>query len=297
MACDALSQAQTKTPFSFRFWLTRAIESFLRGGTCYADQMFLIKRGIVEDTLQNILAINFTRPKEVLQSCFDMLGELIKFNSQGFTILSGQLAGADKFNMLIRMVNQSLVDSNMFLRSIFLSIEFFENNAETLDQAAAASNQILAHFSSFDRRVNLLCKMINIINLHNLSQENVSCLNTALVLLMLANRRQKLPQYLKAIQMRSIQLQTGGVSSDESVDLLANFKDLLVFWMGHYLQKDKDCVGLEQNSRIEFTYWRHTVDLLLDSDSKNKCSLDFYMCSESDSFEKKPPRIDEYRCD
>jgi Trpc4-associated protein len=79
-----------------RFWLTRAIESFLRGGTSYADQMFLISRGIVEDTLQNILAINFNRPKEVLQSCFDMLGELIKFNTNGFDILNNQLNDLDK---------------------------------------------------------------------------------------------------------------------------------------------------------------------------------------------------------
>jgi hypothetical protein len=34
--------------------------------------------------------------------------------------------------MLLRMINQSLVDSNMFLRSIFLSIEFFENNQTVL---------------------------------------------------------------------------------------------------------------------------------------------------------------------
>ena len=68
----------------------------MRGGTSYADQLFLIKRGIVEDTLQNVLAINFTRPKEVLQSCFDMLGELIKFNDIGFNILNGELVDDDK---------------------------------------------------------------------------------------------------------------------------------------------------------------------------------------------------------
>lgn len=91
-------QVIKQEPFSasFRFWLTRAIESFLRGGSSYADQLFLINRGIVEDTLQNILAINFTRPKEVLQSCFDMLGELVKFNSLGFEILDKQLVEPEK---------------------------------------------------------------------------------------------------------------------------------------------------------------------------------------------------------
>ena len=68
----------------------------MRGGTSYADQLFLIKRGIVEDTLQNVLAINFTRPKEVLQSCFDMLGELIKFNDIGFNILNAELVDDEK---------------------------------------------------------------------------------------------------------------------------------------------------------------------------------------------------------
>jgi Trpc4-associated protein len=82
--------------FDLRFWLIRAIESFLRGNTSYADQLFLIKRGIVEDTVQNILAINFTRPKEVLQSCFDMLGELVKFNTDGFDILNKELVDNEK---------------------------------------------------------------------------------------------------------------------------------------------------------------------------------------------------------
>ena len=92
-------ETQVEVKFIFpknRFWLIRAIESFLRGNTSYADQLFLINRGIVEDTVQNILAINFTRPKEVLQSCFDMLGELVKFNSGGFEILHKELFETEK---------------------------------------------------------------------------------------------------------------------------------------------------------------------------------------------------------
>ena len=161
--------------------------------------------------------------------------------------------------------------------------------------------------------------MINTINIHNLSQENVSCLNTTLVLLMLANRRNQLPQFLHAIKAKSIELLVsnaeqmhqsavlGNNSSDTPrtsssltgppvtvinlnpnqfqpsstpptpVDLLTNFRDLLIFWQSHYLQKDKDCIGLEQNSRIEFQYWKYTVALLLDSNQKNQCSLSFYM--------------------
>lgn len=35
-----------------RFWQARAVESFLRGATSYADQMFLLKRGLLEVNLQ-----------------------------------------------------------------------------------------------------------------------------------------------------------------------------------------------------------------------------------------------------
>ena len=84
--------------------MTRAIESYLRGSTSYADQLFLIKRGIVEDTTQNILEANFGRPKEVLQSCFDMLAELIKFNCEGFKVLNKELK--DKIKVIIEKLKR-----------------------------------------------------------------------------------------------------------------------------------------------------------------------------------------------
>jgi Trpc4-associated protein len=322
-------QVIKQEPFSasFRFWLIRAIESFLRGNTSYADQLFLIKRGIVEDTVQNILAINFTRPKEVLQSCFDMLGELVKFNTDGFDILNKELADTDKFNMLSTMINQSLIDSNMFLRSIFLSIDFFENNSHTLEYTCD-KNKILSHFNLFDRRVLFLCRMISIININNLSQENVSCLNTTLIVLMLANRKRILPKYLLAIKAKSIEMlmsndvfRGNGSSSNSSssssnvtssasssstsptavsppLDIVTNFRDLLIFWQSHYLQKDKDCGGLEQNSRIDFSYWKETVELLLDPNPKNKWSLNFYLQNDFDYMtDSNKNRLDELRSD
>jgi len=260
-------------PFSasFRFWLTRAIESFLRGGTFYADQLFLINRGIVQDTLQNILAINFTRPKEVLQNCFDMLGELIKFNIKGFSVLNGELHGNETFDMFLRMINHSLVDSNMFLRSIFLSIDFFESEASNLI-FKMDDYPLLVHFYDFEKRIKYICRMINIINVQNLSQENVSCLNTTIVVLMLANKKDQMAKYLNAINSKSINM---GLSHE--MNLIANFKDLLQFWQAHYLQKDKDCIGLELNSKIDFKYWRYTVELLLDPDVTNECSLSYYI--------------------
>lgn len=133
---------------------------------------------------------------------------------------------------------------------------------------------------------------------------------------MLANRRNTLPKYLRAIKLKSIEMllasdfihvnrdetrassQAQGSSGSQPVDLISNFKDLLVFWQTHYLQKDKDCAGLEQNSKIEFSYWKKTVELLLDSNHKNECSLNFYLQNDYMNMNNsRKSSIDDYRSD
>lgn len=75
-------------------------------------------------------------------------------------------------------------------------------------------------------------------------------------------------------------------------------RDLLIFWQNHYLQKDKDCLGLEQNSKIDFKYWRHTVELLLNPDSSEPCSLNHYIPqTTNDMIIKKTNKIDDFRSD
>lgn len=139
--------------------------------------------------------------------------------------------------------------------------------------------------------------MINTINTHNLSQENVSCLNTALIVLMLANRRGLMPKFLNAISVKSREMETNlspeaillnsrahhphQQQPQHPINLICNFKDLLVFWQSHYLQKDKDFSGLEQNSKIKFAYWTSTVEMLLSPNSNNPCSLNYYLKNDS----------------
>ena len=65
------------------------------------------------------------RHKEILQSSFDLLGELIKFNIEAFKAFDAILTTDSKFEKFVAMVNKSLVDSNMFIRSLILSLEHF----------------------------------------------------------------------------------------------------------------------------------------------------------------------------
>lgn len=74
-------------------------------------------------------------------------------------------------------------------------------------------------------------------------QENVSCLNTSLVILMLARRKAKLPFYLNALREKEYAEKYPGC-------LLNNFHNLLRFWQRHYLNKDKDSTCLENVSGL-----------------------------------------------
>ena len=77
-----------------------------------------------------------------------------------------------------------------------------------------------------------------------LLQENVSCLNTTLVFLMFANRKNNLQKYLQALKDEK----EGMLDVNGSVSFMTNFRDLLLFWQDHYLHKDKDCSALEKVS-------------------------------------------------
>ena len=68
---------------------------------------------------------NDIRPKEILQSSFDLLGELSKFNVEAFRCFDQVLDTDVKVTRFLRITNRNLVDSNMFIRSLMLSYNYF----------------------------------------------------------------------------------------------------------------------------------------------------------------------------
>ena len=95
-----------------RFWLSRAIEGFLRGAVSPPDQHFLINRGLIKHLFDHIVNSD-TKAKEIIQSSFDLLGELMKFNEAGF----------QEFNNAVENDAQVFVSSSFFdHRSKFLSV-------------------------------------------------------------------------------------------------------------------------------------------------------------------------------
>uniref|UniRef100_A0A665VRK9 Transient receptor potential cation channel, subfamily C, member 4 associated protein a n=1 Tax=Echeneis naucrates TaxID=173247 RepID=A0A665VRK9_ECHNA len=255
---------------SFRFWQARAVESFLRGATSYADQMFLLKRGLLEHILFCIIDSGCTS-RDVLQSYFDLLGELMKFNIDAFKRFNKYVNTPEKFQTFLTQINSSLVDSNMLVRCIVLSLDRFESQTEDVKVVEVLSECcLLSYMARVENRLSFLFRLINIINVQTLTQENVSCLNTSLVILMLARRKAKLPFYLNALREKEYAEKYPGC-------LLNNFHNLLRFWQRHYLNKDKDSTCLENSSCIPFSYWKETVSVLLGSDRTSLCAIASYI--------------------
>ncbi|XP_053552807.1 short transient receptor potential channel 4-associated protein [Bombina bombina] len=267
-----LLQVMKKEPAesSFRFWQARAVESFLRGVTSYADQMFLLKRGLLEHILYCIVDSE-CKSRDVLQSYFDLLGELMKFNIDAFKRFNKYVNTEEKFQIFLNQINSSLVDSNMLVRCIALSLDRFESLSDDIKVAEVLSEcRLLSYMTQVSARMSFLFRLINIIHVQTLTQENVSCLNTSLVILILARRKGRLPCYLHTIRdMEYLEKYPGFI--------LNNFHSLLRFWQQHYLNKDKDSTCLENSSCINFSYWKETVSVLLSPDRTSPCAIVSYI--------------------
>lgn len=263
---ETLIQCPTTAPL--RFWLSRAIEGFLRGRASVGDQLFLIKRGLLEHLVDHITSEEL-KPKEILQSSFDLLGELMKFNP--FAFKRFDLGISDKqFEKFVSILSANVVDSNMLIRCLVLSQEHFMSD-RFYSGFATGSSKLGTLISNWEQMIFLLYKLINSITVGTLTQENVSCLNTTLVFLMFAHRHGRLPAYLMAfVKEENIQKNPGFI--------LTNLRLLLEFWKTHYLRRGKDCSALEQSSCISFDHWKQVVDILL-SDSSSTTSVLHYLPS------------------
>jgi len=117
----------TNDLFLNRFWLCRAVESWLRSSSQFgvADQLFVIQRGLLQhivnvlletesaagigesaqqQRLHNIAGGNTGPPREVAQSSFDLLGEMIRFNMEACRQLDCLLTSEAKVNFIQNLV-------------------------------------------------------------------------------------------------------------------------------------------------------------------------------------------------
>lgn len=145
-----ISRVLVSEPFDsvYRFWLSSCVEGFLRG-TGPAEQGFVAREaGLLRHLVRHITgqapspsgsSSSSSAPSPVssvsnLQTSFDLLGELVRYNPRVVEQLEalllegdmdregegGQGRGTDRF---LGVVLSNLVDSNVFLRSLVLTVE------------------------------------------------------------------------------------------------------------------------------------------------------------------------------
>jgi len=105
----------------YRFWLASCVESYLRGSSS-VEQVFVAKTGLVEHLIEDITSQRLHCAGS-LQTSFDLLGELCKGNIEVLRLLVGYLDNEEKFRKLMSVAASNLVDSNVFIRSLLLSLE------------------------------------------------------------------------------------------------------------------------------------------------------------------------------
>lgn len=104
----------------YRFWLASCVESYLRG-SCVQEQLFVAQSGLLLNLLEHVTSERIHCAGS-LQTSFDLLGEICKGNIQVLRLLLSKLDG-DTFHKLMSVATSNLVDSNVFIRALILSIE------------------------------------------------------------------------------------------------------------------------------------------------------------------------------
>jgi len=312
-----------KPESTFKIGLTSCIEAYLRGAS-RIEQTLLASRGLLEFLLKSItnsmktFDVNDENQQEnddssvnrivygstMLQTSFDMLGELCKFNRTVFKMMNEILKkDEDLKKSLLECISMNLIDSNVFLRALFLSLErFYMEDLDTKYNGKQQENVLRWNDESEDefQRKSCCeencdgelydfgeCEMWNMIEVNRtrflsdlmccvksdeVNQENICCLNTALVILIFAEARSDLDELLD--ECRDIahaasvldhtienELSYDGIVNVRSVQM-ENFKELLDFWCDYYRYRGLDVLSLESSSMIPFREWLRVVDIV-----------------------------------
>ncbi len=128
-----------KSDSTYRFWLSACLENFLRGSGRMA-QYFVVKSGALAPTVRHIISGCNDDNHSTMQTSFDLLGEIIKANKNILEYMESVLSN-DEFREFMVVVMDNLVESNVFLRSLFLTLEVISaSNATASDRTNVSAD-------------------------------------------------------------------------------------------------------------------------------------------------------------
>jgi hypothetical protein len=252
---------------SSKFWLASCIEVMLRGNNTFF-QSCISSTGLMGVLLYDIIYCK-TDQAQILQLSFDILGELIKFNKANFLLLNNYFVDNNEFVSFTKKVldSKSLIDSNVFMRSVIISINYFDEEDGKLGLERERYFTENCKFCQFVKNnlFNVLNSLIKVVKPNDINQTNISCINTALLILILQFSSGKLAEFLNVIRK----------TFDDSNQSLDNFRQLILIWKDFYNYRPKDSSSLQHSTMIGFNTWQKVTSVLIKEDIRDPCSL-FY---------------------
>ena len=103
----------------------------------------------------------------------------MKYNLEGCQQMEAILNTEQKLKKAMVLINDNLVDSNMLIRAFVLAADHFMHKSG--DVKFAIGSRLLVFFRGLEKHVDLVVRLTRNIHVNSLTQENISCLNTALV--------------------------------------------------------------------------------------------------------------------
>jgi len=236
---------------SFSFWLASCIESFLRGFHV-PHQIFVAHTGMLHKLVKQIVGNEITRFNNI-QISYDLLGEIVKFNKHNIIFLENLCVKYGWVNSLPEHALCNVVDSNVFFRSLWLSFERFDYNFLCQKQRPDQEQEEIQNF----RQVSKVCQAFNkgglrwfgllveAVEPSLISQDNICCINTSLILAIFAERNNNLEQYFNSL----LSIQSKDKTNEE---ILENYRNVLSIWHKYYTLKTKDSFSLQFTSSLPF---------------------------------------------
>ena len=251
---------------SAKFWLSSCIEVVLRGNNTFF-QTYIASSGLLPCLLYDILYSKQDQ-NQILQLSFDILGELIKFNRSIFYLLDYYFCDKVEFKTFCNKIisNDSLVDSNVFLRAIILSNYLFDktDKENKIDEKNFFTNKCKICSFIKSKLENIFISLISIVKINDINQTNISCINSGLLIFIIKYMENNLANFLIELRKKYYK---------EVIPAFDNFKNLLKMWKDFYNYRPKDSASLQNSTTIPFNIWQKVTDLLLKNDENDVCSL------------------------
>lgn len=136
----------------YKFWLSACVENFLRG--CgRMGQTLVAQFGVIENVLKHIVTQDLDSDAS-MQTYFDLLGELVKTNHSVLARFDTILT-EEEFARFRIIVMRNLIDSNVFVRSLFMTVEYvsfsyaaFEEDSIAYPHPTSGLSQLGYHMNS-----------------------------------------------------------------------------------------------------------------------------------------------------